>query len=56
MDWNYDSAWEAFYMSGNLDKVMIGIGIVALIGSIIYFIDGVKKYGYWRDEKKNDSK
>lgn len=56
MDWHYSSAWEAFYMSGDLDKVIAGIGVIVFIGAVIYFIDGVKKYGYWRDEKKNDSK
>jgi hypothetical protein len=53
-DWHYGSWLQEMYMTGKLTTLAIIVGAIALISSIIYFIDGIKKYGYWLH--KNDDK
>lgn len=53
-DWHYGSWFEKAYATGEIAPILIVIGAIVLIGAIIYFIDGIKKYGYWLH--KNDDK
>ena len=49
--WYYDSILTAFFMSRNFDISLFIVCAVLLVFGVIYFIDGIKKYGYWRHEK-----
>lgn len=52
--WNYDSRLESFYMSDKFYLVILVFGVFVLILGIIYFVDGVYKYGYWLHKGKKD--
>lgn len=53
-DWHYNNLLQELYITGKFAVPFIVIIVLALICSIIYFIDGIKKYGYWlqKDDKK----
>ena len=53
-DWHYNNLLQELYMTDKFTVPLIIIIVLALVGSIIYFIDGIKKYGYWLH--KNDDK
>ena len=49
-DWHYDSWLQEFYMSGKIVVIFTVVLIVILVASVFWFIDGIKKYGYWFEE------
>lgn len=53
-DWHYNNLLQELYMTDKFTVPLIVIIVLALVGSIIYFIDGIKKYGYWlqKDDKE----
>lgn len=53
-DWHYGSWLQEMYMTGKLTIPAIIFGVLALVGAIIYFVDGIRKYGYWfqKDDKE----
>ena len=54
-DWHYDNLLQELYITDKLTVPFIVIIALVLIGSIIYFVDGIKKYGYWfkKDDEEN---
>ena len=54
-DWHYDNLLQELYITDKLTVPFIVIIALVLIGSIIYCVDGIKKYGYWfkKDDEEN---
>lgn len=50
--WQYNDFFTEFLMSRKFEISLWTIGLISLFLAIIYFIDGVKKYGF--SERKNE--